>query len=107
LAAAAYDGHAETVECLLERGADVNATNEVSGLLSGISDAGEKRTTVKRLCVLRMLTYATKMGWTALITAAGTGHVSTIDCLLAHGADVNACAPVSLPYLAGKLVQRV
>jgi hypothetical protein len=89
LAHAAGQGHAEVVELLLERGADI----EGGGGLSPLACAARKgRDEIVRLLVGRGADIEGDTGGpgTALFQASAEGHPSTVGLLLEFGAAVNA-----------------
>merc|ERR1711988_1252382 len=74
---AAHNGHIEIVKRLLDAGAEVDLQSKFSG------SAETAQEILRRGMSLQMLD-----GWTALILAAGKGHLEVVDALLRAGAGV-------------------
>ena len=70
-------GHAEIATLLLNKGADVNARNEV------ISSSEET-------LFLKQYAFCEQFGRTPLQYAANFKHINVVTLLLDHGADINA-----------------
>ena len=85
---AAKNGHAEAAERLLDAGADIDAMNEVSGVVNALKSTG--------VCAMltRLLSRRCQDGETALMIGADYGHAAVTACLLNRGANVNAKAEV-------------
>jgi len=82
---AAMRGHTETARALLANDADVNAKDEDGGKMY----VQEKRGKDKAYSVWTTAGEFVS-GMTALMFASGFGHESTVEALIANGADVNA-----------------
>ncbi|CAD7704640.1 unnamed protein product [Ostreobium quekettii] len=88
---AACDGHAATVELLLNRGASVDAANQYgSTALIGAARIGHAATVELLLNRGASVDAANQYGDTALIGAARIGHAATVELLLNRGASVDA-----------------
>jgi len=87
---AAGNGDTETVALLLEKGADVDATDDF-GTTALIRAADEGHTGSVALLLDRGadVNTTTDSGMTALIRAAEEGHTDTVVVLLEKGADVD------------------
>lgn len=84
---AAERGHAEIVQYLRERGADLHAQDEVCYASRKIDCSIHRRTlTDSRLCY--------QEGGNALMLAALGGHVSVVEYLAEQGLDVSIAAAV-------------
>jgi len=92
LVEAAIMNHAETMNTLLERGADVNARDTSSGetALVRIAWMGHTDTLKMLLDKGADVNAGDNNGETALTWAAYAGHSDTVKILIDHGADVNA-----------------
>ncbi|KAA0172617.1 hypothetical protein FNF27_05843 [Cafeteria roenbergensis] len=91
LMAAARHGHNDTVELLLDRGADLGATGSYGTTALTAAAAGGSKATVE-LLLDRGADLAAKdsMGYTVLMAAAARGHKDTVELLLDRGADLAA-----------------
>jgi len=92
---AAFFGHPELVNALLDRGAGVNArsTNSMKNTPLHAAVAGGKVELVRLLLERGADANAVQEGgWTALHAAAQSGNREIVELLLAHGAHVNARA---------------
>ena len=92
---AAFFGHSELANALLDRGALVNArsTNSMKNTPLHAAAAG-KQIDLTRLLLTRGAdpNASQEGGWTALHSAAQSGSREMVELLLAHGANVNARA---------------
>jgi ankyrin repeat protein len=92
---AAFFGHPEVANALLDRGADVNArsTNSMKNTPLHAAAAGGNIELVRLLLVRGADANASQEGgWTALHSAAQSGNREMVELLLAHGAHVNTRA---------------
>ncbi len=92
---AAFFGHADLANALLDRGADINAasTNAMNNTPLHAAAAGGNTPLVKLLLERGADPNARQEGgWTALHSAAQAGNREMVEVLLANGADVNARA---------------
>jgi ankyrin repeat protein len=92
LTCAASKNHFECVEFLLEQGAHVHTIpSDVMNELI-YSAAGDGRLSILRACVTNatLANARNQNNWTALMTAAKSGLIETVQFLLKKGADVNA-----------------
>jgi uncharacterized protein len=92
---AAYFGHPEVANALLDRGADVNArsTNSMKNTPLHAAAAGGNVELVRLLLERGADANATQeRAWTALHAAAQSGNREMVELLLAHGAHVNTRA---------------
>lgn len=92
---AAFFGHSEVVNALLDRGADVNArsTNSMKNTPLHAAAAGGNIELVRLLLERGADANASQEGgWTALHSAAQSGNREMVELLLAHGAHVNSRA---------------
>jgi uncharacterized protein len=80
---AADNGHTEVVEFLLTRNAKVNAVNNVSLCWGSVA----LLPSIFNECV-DILAFLTQRGGTALMWACQGGHVSVVESLLRHRANV-------------------
>jgi ankyrin repeat protein len=93
LGLAAFFGHREIVEYLLDAGADVNQTSKnifrVAAIHAAVSHGD---TQIVRMLLDRGENINARQlgGYTPLHGAAGAGRIELIDLLLAHGADPEA-----------------
>lgn len=95
---AAHNGHRETCELLLTKGANVNATSKDGVTPLYIAAQNGHRETCELLLARRAdVNAANKNGFTPLHIAAQNGHRETCKLLLAFGADPKAST--SLAYL--------
>ncbi|POM78844.1 Hypothetical protein PHPALM_3577 [Phytophthora palmivora] len=95
---AARYGHAEVISLLLQRGADVAATEEDGWTALHYAAANGKTAVVSLLLQHGADVAATKEdGWTALHYAAANGKTEVVSLLLQHGADVAASDNVRSP----------
>ena len=78
---AAFKGHVECIEALVRHGADVNKATAVSAAWL--------------LIVVGRSRGAAQKGWTPTYGAALGSHLTCIDALVRHGADVNKATNVS------------
>ena len=94
---AAFFGHAEAAEALLERGADPSQVSrheliKVTPLHSAVASEGAEDVRVVE-CLLAHgapVNAAVEGGHTPLHSAASNGNVAIVELLLAHGADPDA-----------------
>jgi ankyrin repeat protein len=88
---AAYHGHKEAVELLLEKGANINAANR-SGYTPLMAAAQQSHDRIARLLLEKGANpnLATLNGDTALIYASMFGSTKTVEALLSKGADRSA-----------------
>ncbi|HEX4229880.1 MAG TPA: ankyrin repeat domain-containing protein [Bryobacteraceae bacterium] len=92
---AAFFGHDDLVEALLDRGASIEArsTNAMKNTPLHAASAGRHIATLRLLLEHGANANATQEGgWTALHAAAQNGDRETSELLLAHGAHVHARA---------------
>jgi uncharacterized protein len=92
---AAFFGHADLANVLLDRGADVNArsTNSMKNTPLHAAAAGGHIELTRLLLQRGADANATQEGgWTALHAAAQSGNREMVELLLAHGAHVNVRA---------------
>ncbi len=90
IVAAAHDGNSQTVKFLLDKGADVSASDSAKN--TALSDAADANDTESvRLLVAKGADINAKNGFgdTALMNAAANGNVEVMKLLLAKGADVS------------------
>ncbi|HEX3684598.1 MAG TPA: ankyrin repeat domain-containing protein [Bryobacteraceae bacterium] len=107
---AAFFGHAELANALLDRGADVNArsTNGMKNTPLHAAAAGGKTELIELLLKRGAHVNARQEGgFAALHSAAQAGNRDMVAALLAHGADVNLRAdnnqsPLDLALLRGR-----
>jgi ankyrin repeat protein len=79
---------AGVVKCLLERGADVNASDELGRTpLYCAANANDLEVTKLLLAEDAMVNVRDKEGWTALCVAANNGYAEVVKLLLDWGAD--------------------
>lgn len=92
---AAFFGHAELAQALLDRGAKIESrsTNSMKNTPLHAAAAGGKADLVE-LLVKRGADVNSRQegGWTALHAAAQAGNRQIVELLVAHGADLHACA---------------
>ena len=90
----ARGGVLDTVTSLLDRGADVNASEATNGQTALMWAAWEGHTDVIRTLLAHgaEVDARTTTGYTALVLAAREGYRETSEALLEAGADVNASA---------------
>jgi uncharacterized protein len=89
---AAFFGHAELADALLDRGAavDSRSTNPMKNTPLHAASAGGRLALVELLLKRGANPNATQEGgWTALHGAAQSGHQAMVEALLACGADAN------------------
>ncbi|XP_076815453.1 ankyrin repeat and SAM domain-containing protein 3-like [Clavelina lepadiformis] len=91
---ASYMGHNDTVQCLLEKGADPNQRSPL-GYTSLIlaSMCGNEGTMQVLLQKGANIEAVDKRGWTALFHAASAGHQQTTEFLLRCGANCETVEP--------------
>ena len=92
---AAFFGHPELANALLDRGADVNArsTNSMKNTPLHAAAAGGQTELVRLLLERGADANASQeAGWTTLHSAAQSGNREMVEVLLAHGAHINARA---------------
>jgi uncharacterized protein len=92
---AAFFGHPELANALLDRGADVNArsTNSMKNTPLHAAAAGGKIELMRLLLDRGAGANASQEGgWTALHSAAQSGNREMVELLLAYGAHINARA---------------
>lgn len=107
---AAFFGHPELANALLDRGADVNArsTNAMENTPLHAAAAGGRTDLVELLLKRGADVNATQEGgWTALHSAAQAGKRAMVEVLLANGADINRRAandqaPLDLALMQGR-----
>jgi hypothetical protein len=88
---AAEEGHTEIVRLLLERGADANTKEDISGFTALMSASVNGHTEIVALLLEKgadLNAKATSNGTTALIMAAEEGHMEVVKLLLSKNADV-------------------
>lgn len=93
MALATVFGHLEVAECLLEKGADVNAaaTNGTGyNALTGAVASGHPAIVAWLLANGADPNYRYGAGYSPLLTAAANGHLSIVNMLLRDGADLYA-----------------
>jgi hypothetical protein len=91
LANAAQRGHADVVDLLLAKGADVNARLRDGYTSLTMACRGDHWDVAKVLIANRAdVNIATGNGYTALIFAASEGQLEIVESLIANGADINA-----------------
>ncbi len=91
LVAAAEAGHAEAVEKLLERGADVNQKNDIGQTpLMAAAAAGDEAMVEDFISAGADVNAKDPEGATALLLASRKGRAGIVELLLKHQADVNA-----------------
>ena len=108
-ALAAVFGHRAVTECLVERGADVNAmaTNGTGyTALTGAVASGHREIVAWLLAQGADANYRYGPGHSPLLEAAANGHLEIVKLLLERGADLNARAddgqtPLSLAEARG------
>jgi ankyrin repeat protein len=106
---AAFFGHPELANALLERGANVNArsTNAMKNTPLHAAAAGGRTDIVELFLKRGADPNATQEGgWTALHSAAQAGNRAMVEVLLANGADINRRAaneqaPLDLALMQG------
>ncbi|KAK3390249.1 ankyrin repeat-containing domain protein [Podospora didyma] len=90
----------ETIEALLDAGADVNAIDDdgdtplIQCMINGRADVAELL--IRHGADLNVIN---KLGVTALTGCAGKGIMNVIEVLLKHGADVNLCSEARVTAL--------
>lgn len=92
---AAFFGHAEIANALLDRGARIDAasTNAMKNTPLHAAAAGGNAALVKLLLERGASVNARQDGgWTALHSATQSGNREMVELLVAHGADINARA---------------
>jgi ankyrin repeat protein len=107
---AAFFGHPELLNALLDRGADVNSrsTNAMKNTPLHAAAAGSRTDVVELLLKRGADSNATQEGgWTALHSAAQAGNRGMVEVLIANGADVNLRAaneqaPLDLALMHGR-----
>lgn len=107
---AAFFGHPELANKLLDRGADVNArsTNPMKNTPLHAAAAGGRTDIIELLLKRGADPNATQEGgWTSLHSAAQAGNRAMVEVLIAHGANVNARAaneqaPLDLALMQGR-----
>jgi ankyrin repeat protein len=89
---ACKDGDLEKVKQLLERGADVNAKDEILGetALMWASSNGQKEVVEFLIEKGADVNAKTRFGNTALMYASEKGHKEVVELLIKKGADINA-----------------
>jgi len=91
LTLAAHFGHTETALALIEKGADVNATDQYGyTALQYAAKYGHAETVLALIANGADVNAAGQYGYTALHYAAINGHAETVLALINAGADVNA-----------------
>jgi hypothetical protein len=91
LLVAAYNGHKDVVELLLNVSAEVNAKNaEEDTSLHAAAIKGNAEIAELLLANKAEVNARDKRGWTPLHLAAGNDHVQVVELLLAHKADAEA-----------------
>jgi len=107
---AAFFGHSDLADALLDRGAPIDAlsTNAMKNTPLHAAAAGGKTELVQLLLNRGANPNARQEGgWTALHSAAQAGNREMVEALLANGADINARAdnnqgPLDLAMMSGK-----
>jgi len=107
---AAFFGHRDLANALLDRGAGVNSrsTNSMKNTPLHAAAAGGQTAVVELLLKRDADPNATQEGgWTALHSAAQAGHREMVETLVAHGANLNARAaneqaPLDLALMQGR-----
>jgi uncharacterized protein len=107
---AAFFGHPDLANALLDRGADVNSrsTNAMKNTPLHAAAAGGHRGLVELLLKRGADPNATQDGgWTALHSAAQAGNREMVETLVAHGANLNERAaneqaPLDLALMQGR-----
>lgn len=107
---AAFFGHRELAEALLDRGAGVDSrsTNSMKNTPLHAAAAGTQTEVVKLLLQRGADANATQEGgWTALHSAAQAGNREMVEALVAHSANLNARAaneqsPLDLALMQGR-----
>lgn len=100
LGVASQNGHTQTVERLLEGGANVNHQDTVRHNIEWkhlylYVSCNHEMTHLPILCPL----HSTQLGFTALVYASQNGHVEVVQVLLLHCADANICTLVCRLYV--------
>lgn len=99
---AAQAGEPAAIDCLLRRGADVNAQTEVSDAATGCAWQDFFVCNRPRWRLLMTL----QLGWTALMIAAQNQHTAVVESLLRRRANVNMANAVSGTLASFKAVEQ-
>ena len=104
---AVKSGDLETVETLIENGADVNAIiwYGYTALMTAIENG---HTQIAELLIANGVDI-NETNWfsdSALMIASRNGHTQVVKLLIANGVDVNAVRPVLISAARAELVQR-